>query len=184
MEAHENFLNFKGKNIFFLNKDGEYYVAIKPICEALNVDHAAQLKRIKRDPFLGAVWSKQTIQTTFFRQNQGAVIQGMDMVCFPEKYIYGWIFSINSDSPELLEYKKQCYDLLYNHFHGIITGRKRLLFQRLELEERLDALKTQAKEQSPIFTEMDNLLQQRKKINKQLYQLDKKVLNQTEIQFN
>jgi hypothetical protein len=46
--------------------------------------------------------------------------------CLPEEYVYGWIFSINSDSEDLLSYKKECYHVLFNHFHGIITKQTEL----------------------------------------------------------
>ena len=31
------FLEFNGKTIYFLSKDGDYWVAIKPICDALKL---------------------------------------------------------------------------------------------------------------------------------------------------
>ena len=59
------------------------------------------------------------------------------MICLPEKYIYGWLLSINSSSQELRNYKKECYDILYNYFHGTITGRKELLKKKVEIDIEL-----------------------------------------------
>ena len=43
------FLEFNGKVIYFLSKDGEYWIAIKPICEALGVYSPRQQKTIRAD---------------------------------------------------------------------------------------------------------------------------------------
>lgn len=48
------------------------------------------------------------------------------MICLPEKYIYGWLFSINSDSEELIAYQRECIQ----YFHETIT-RKEELYQQL-----------------------------------------------------
>ena len=44
------FLTFKGKTLLFLAKDGVYYVAIKPVCEAIGVDYIQQYKNLNDDP--------------------------------------------------------------------------------------------------------------------------------------
>ncbi|MBW7868873.1 MAG: hypothetical protein H3C31_11160 [Brumimicrobium sp.] len=59
---HTKFLQFNGKNIIFLNVDGTYWVAIKPICEALNVDYIRQFKNLKEGKILAPALSKQTMQ--------------------------------------------------------------------------------------------------------------------------
>lgn len=130
----KNFLEFNGRTILFISNDGTYWVSIKSICEAIGVDHSAQVKRIKRDPILGSKWSKQTIQIP---DNQPR-----NMVCVAEKFIYGWLFSIQSDNPDLIEYKWKCYELLYDYFQGSITYRNQILkeksFEQLEIE-RIEA---------------------------------------------
>ena len=54
------------------------------------------------------------------------------MVCLPEFFIYGWIFSIQSQNEDLQTYKLECYRVLYEHFHGTIGGRKDLLKQKAQ----------------------------------------------------
>ncbi len=44
MKTHQKFLEFNGKNIIFLNVDGTYWIALKPICEALGVDYVRCFK--------------------------------------------------------------------------------------------------------------------------------------------
>lgn len=51
MNTHHNFLEFNGKNILFKSENGVYWVAVKPICEALNVVYTGQLKRLKNHHF-------------------------------------------------------------------------------------------------------------------------------------
>jgi len=118
------FLEFKGKNIVYLSANGTYWIAIKPVCEVLNVDYVAQYKNLREDEILRARLSKQTILLP-------GDTQPRRYVCLPEQIIYGWIFSIRSESKELREYKMECYDILYNHFHGTITHRRELIKERV-----------------------------------------------------
>ena len=116
------FLEFKGKNLLFLSKDGTYWVAIKPVCEAINVNYNRQFQNLKSHPILGPVFAVQQMQVP------GDQIR--EMVCLPESFIYGWIFSIKSDSKELIDYQKECYQVLFEFFHGIMTSRKDLIRQK------------------------------------------------------
>ena len=52
MKTHEKFLEFNGKNIIFININGSYWIALKPICEALEVDYIRCFKNAKNDPIL------------------------------------------------------------------------------------------------------------------------------------
>lgn len=159
----KKFLEFNGTEIYFTLVGDEWWVALKPICEALKVDWQNQHKKLKEDITLGVLSSDQTI------------VAGDDklrkMTCLPEKYIYGWLFQIQSQSPDLLKYKLECYNVLYDYFHGLLARRGNILVERItlqsqiqELEERLKlnedfnrlkALKKQIKEKSTILTYMD-----------------------------
>ena len=114
-----SFIEFNEKKIHFVKKKGVYWIIVKSVCEALNVDFEMQRRRINDDPILGSAPLNQTVQ-----------IEGDDQkrqyFCLPEEYVYGWIFSIQSKSEELLEYKKECYHVLYSHFHGFITKQTEL----------------------------------------------------------
>lgn len=126
----KKFLEFNGRTLLFLSIDGTFWVAIKPICEALGVQYERQYKNLNADPILGQLLSKQTMVAADNRVRQ--------MVSLPEKWVYGWLFSINSSSPDLLAYKKECYHLLYQHFHGPLTERIQTLQQKSQAEEELD----------------------------------------------
>lgn len=123
-KSSKKFLEFKGKNIYFLDIEGIYWIAIKPICEVLNVDFSRQLRTLKSDEILGRVWSLQTMHDSINRLQ--------NMVCLPEKFVYGWIFSIQSASQELKEYKKECYEILFDYFRGAIVKKQEVLEEKAE----------------------------------------------------
>jgi hypothetical protein len=104
------FLEFNGKTLVFLAVDGTYWIALKPICEALNVEYTRIFKNVKEDPIFGQLLAEQPMV--------GADGKNRKMVSLPEKWIYGWLISIQSQSPELIEYKKLCYEILADFFHG------------------------------------------------------------------
>ncbi len=129
------FLEFKGKTLLFLAKNGTYWIAIKPVCEVLGIEYTRTFKNVKADPILGPALAIQPIQVPYD--------QVRNFVCLPEELIYGWIFSIQSGSQELTEYKKECYHILYDYFHGTITSRRELLKEkaRIELERSAREIK-------------------------------------------
>src|SRR5690606_4250867 len=163
MKTHDKFLQFNGQNIFFINSNGEYWIALKPILDALNLAANRYLKKTKRDYFFGTCLDTVSIQV----ENNG-INQGRKMVCLPEKYIYGWICTLNADSKELNDYKKTCYELLYNHFHGTITNRKELLIERDTIDVKIHDLKESLKEQDENYKELQRLQTVRKTISTQL----------------
>jgi hypothetical protein len=128
----DKFLEFNGKVIYFLAKDGQYWIALRPICEALNVDYNRQFQNLKNDEILNQLFAKQ--------QMVGADNKLRKMVSLPERYIYGWLFSIRSESPELLQYKRECYNLLFEHFHGKITSRETLIGKKTQSKLEHDKL--------------------------------------------
>lgn len=126
------FLEFNGKNLVFLAVDGQYWIALKPICEALNVNWARQHTNLVSDPLFGQLYAEQHMV--------GADGKVRKMVSLPEKWVYGWLTSIQSSSPELLEYKKLCYEVLADYFHGAITGRKELLSAKAKAQAEIDQI--------------------------------------------
>ncbi len=83
MQKHEKFLEFNGKKIIFLSVDGTYWIALKPICEALNIEYSRSFKNVKNDPILAPVLAIQPMQVS-----KNGILQGRNMVCLPEKFIY------------------------------------------------------------------------------------------------
>ena len=167
MEKLEKFLEFNGKRISILLADGTWWIAVKPICEALNVPYKWHHESISNDDIFGEL-----------SRNHGMVAADgklREMFCLPEKYIYGWLLSVRSDSADLKVYKLKCYDILYDHFHGAMTGRVTTLNEKsetqlrmLELQEKLDAKMLETDE----YKEMQELKNKSKQINKKLKDLD------------
>jgi predicted RNase H-like HicB family nuclease len=176
MESHQKFLEFKGKVISFLNKDGGYWISLPSLCEALNIDANRYYKNAKKDPILGPALAIQPVQVS---KNGNSQLR--NVTCIPEYLVYGWLFSVKSESPELIEYKKTCYELLYNHFHGTITNRKELLLKRKNLDEAIFEVKQSLKEEDEKYKRLQELQNRRKTISTQLNSIDKELINQPEL---
>lgn len=176
MSNTQKFLQFNGKNIVFLTVDGVYWIAIKPILDAINMDADRSIKTLKNDPILGPARSLQAVQVSKNGKNQLR-----NMTCLPEKYIYGWIFSLRSDSPELVNYKRECYELLYNHFHGTITNRKEILMERQLVDKEIAELRLEMKEKDTAFQKMQRLQNKRKSLSSQLNKSDQQLIKQPEL---
>lgn len=124
------FLEFNGKTLMFLSVDGQYWIALKPICEALGVNWKYQHDKLLKDRVLGQL-----------SRNIGMVaLDGKvrKMTSLPENLIYGWIFKLESVAEGMDEYQWKCYHILYNHFHGAITGRKELLKEKAKAQVEMD----------------------------------------------
>ena len=163
------FLEFKGKSLLFLSKDGIYWIALKPICEALTINYQQQHKNVLADPILGPASCNHTIQIP----ND----QARNMTCLPEYLIYGYIFSIRSESPELLEYKKECYKILFDYFHGIITSRQNLIKEKVMLQKERVLLETDLRNDTR-FVKLEELKAGEARIGKNLKRLDDEAITQ------
>lgn len=99
-----------------VTENGQVFLPVKPICQAIGVDHDAQRQRIKRHRKLSSV--AVTITAT------GADGKNYDMLALPLQYVYGWVFSIDISMvsedalPSVERYQDECYDILYRHFAG------------------------------------------------------------------
>lgn len=170
----EKFLQFKGKRIVLLAKEGVWWIALKPICEALGVDYIRQFKKLKENRILSQLLSEQTIVAADGKLRK--------MVCLPESAIYGWIFQIESNAPGLEEFQWECYRVLYEHFHGSITGRKELLSEKakaqLEINRCMNTLNPE------VAYNHKQAVMKVNHINAQLRKLDAEVLAEERTLFN
>lgn len=167
----EKFLEFNGTRIAILLSDGIWYIAIRPVCEALGVDYHAQYKSLQNDEILGQLLSKQT--------TVGADKKMREMVCMPEKFVYGWLFSIRSESEGLKEYKLKCYEVLFDHFHGALTGRMTALTERSQTDLEIIELQEKMNEKLLASEEYQRILElkaRQKQIAKKLKDLDTELL--------
>lgn len=160
-------LIINGKNLSILSKDGQWWVAIRPICEALEIDFQAQHKSILNDPILSQLSSEQTMVAADNKVRK--------MTSLPERYIYGWLFSVRSDSPKLIEYKRECDEVLYHHFHGALTGRMETLAKRSVIDSQIAELK-QNMLRSDDALKIQELEKEKKAATRKLKDLDRDLL--------
>ena len=98
--------------VFFHNN--KPYVAMKPICENIGLAWHGQFERIKRDDVLSS-----TMCVIHMVAQDG---KKREVVALPIGYLNGWLFGIDTNrvkpeiKPNLIKYKLECFDVLYNHF--------------------------------------------------------------------
>lgn len=116
-------------------ENGEKRVAITPICDALGVASNSQIERIKSDPILGT--------TGMLSISVGADGKEREMYTIPFKYVFGWLFRIDSRNVKeeareaVLKYQMECYDILYRHFTAyadFVEHKQKLIDVQIELE--------------------------------------------------
>lgn len=159
-----------GAEIVTVDKDGEIFVPIKPICAALGISFPAQHNKLQSDEILS---STMAIIATV-----AADEKDREMVCLPLKYIYGWLFTINpgkvskSVREAVMRYRRECYDVLYEHFttsmartietnnaeiallkqlNAVIENEKEAKAQRRKLEQSISKLRSERLNPQPML---------------------------------
>ena len=168
MTNQTNTLEFNGQKMAYIFTEKQFWIAIKPICDALNVNYNRQAQNIRADEILGLLVAKQQLVAADNKRRE--------MLCLPERYVYGWLFSIRSDSKALHEYKLLCYDILYDYFKGSFTQRQQMLRQKSSEAEEMAQLKEKLSEHADFnrFLELDA---NQAKYRKQLRQLDQDLMS-------
>lgn len=161
--ATEKILNFNGREISLVLADGQWWVAVKPICEVLGVEYTRTFKNLKEDEILSQLLAEQPIVAADGKERK--------MLCLPERYVYGWLFGIRSESVELRKYKLECYDVLFNHFHGRFSKLVEKIRIESEMEEVAQKLAT-----NEDFQKYQDLIQQKKQIPISLKRMDNDLL--------
>lgn len=135
------FIMFRDRPIYYVVVDGINYVLVRPLCEALEVDADWQIRELKKDDDLSGEVCEHTTRLPHEDRNR-------PYTCLSEEFIYGWIFSIkysNTMSEETKEnlrlYKRECYDVLYTHFHAKVKSLTESIKERASLEVEAKKLK-------------------------------------------
>ena len=89
---------------------------------------------------------------------------------------------LQSASPELLQYKKLCYEVLNDYFHGTITGRKSLLQQKAKLQIEIDSVFNRMPVEDSLL--LSNSTKKLNRINMQLRSLDGEMIQEERKLFN
>lgn len=105
-----------GVEIVTVDRDGEIFVPIKPVCDAIGIDAKAQRVKLQDDEFFASTGAIIT--------SVAADEKEREMYCIRLRDVYGWLATINPGkvAPEAREavtrYRRECYDVLYDHFAG------------------------------------------------------------------
>jgi len=158
---HQSFLNFRDHKILYIHHDGQIWISVRALMQALSIADSRFHKNLKNDPILGpamAIWPMQV------PSKQGN--QSRKVTCIPEFLVYGLIFSVRSENPEIIDYKRTCYEILYNHFHGTISinERKKIIQERAKTNESIALLESKIKE--TLVDEHDQLRKLKTKRNR------------------
>ena len=133
-----------GKDIYAITENGEVYVPIKPICEALGIDAESQRSKIQSDETLSSTAVLSTVVA--------ADSKDREMYCLPLRYIYGWLFTINpknvaeSARNAVLIYRRECYDALYEYFTGSMKKTLETNEAEIELLKEINSAISEEKE--------------------------------------
>ena len=127
---HQLISIINGVDIVTVERDGEIFVPIKPVCEALGIDAKAQRAKIQEDDFFASTGAIIT--------SVAADEKTREMFCIRLRDVYGWLATINPGkvAPEAREavsrYRRECYDALYEHFTG--SMRRTIETNNLEID--------------------------------------------------
>lgn len=103
------------------DENNNFFVPVKPICQAIGIDPEGQRQRINRHYILNSV--AVTLKAT------GADGKNYEMFCLPLKFAYGWLFTIDANlvaenrRENVARYQLECYETLYRHFAGSLRRR-------------------------------------------------------------
>jgi hypothetical protein len=107
--------------------DGEHFVALKPLCEALGLEWKRQQKRTLANPQFsvgvhkGGNWSPDG--------------KSYDMLCIPVRQVGMWLCTINANRvnedsrPMLIAFQEQLQVVIHEHLTGKLTIER---FQQME----------------------------------------------------
>ena len=146
-----------GKEIVKNYSNGTWWIAVKPICELLNIEHTRQFKTLKEHRILSRVWAVQPMHDTTNRKQE--------MLCLPQKYITGWLFSIQSSSEELIAFQEECFDVLYDYFFGASSQQDSFLKESALLDLEIEAAKRELAS-SQLAEKLNQLMERKKMIGK------------------
>lgn len=88
---------YEDRLIVQLGEDGEIYVALRPIVEALGLDWSGQLQRIKRDPVLSEEITTISVVITPTQMPRERGEGAKYYICLPKQYLSGFLFGINAN---------------------------------------------------------------------------------------
>ena len=141
-----------------IDSDGTIQVALKPIMDSIGLHADSAWKSIKNDPILGA---KHAVRRGLDAKNREFPMQTL-----PIEFVHGWLFSIDASKvsatarPKLIEFKKECYQVLFDHFYGKFKVYENNLAQKSVLHNRMKNIISQRNELARELTSLKKQLQE------------------------
>lgn len=126
-----------GVDIITVEREGEIFVPIKPICDAIGIDARAQRAKLQEDDFFSS--------TGVIITSVAADDKEREMYCIRLRDVYGWLATINPGkvAPDAREavsrYRRECYDVLYEHFTGSVRHDIETNRAEIELLQQINA---------------------------------------------
>ena len=131
-QSIQKFLEFNDKKIYFKSVDGAWWIAIKPICEALGVNYERQRQNLRSIKIYSQLPTELQVVAADGKLR--------NMLCLPERVIYGWLFKLESNAPGFEDFQWACNDLLFNYFHGTITDASCHIRVKSDAEKELEKI--------------------------------------------
>jgi hypothetical protein len=105
---------FRASTINTIQVNGVIHVAMRPICEDIGLDWAAQTVKLNKVRMRFNCCEITTVAS------DGRL---RSLLCIPLRKLNGWLFSVNPEKvrPEirdnLIAYQEECFGVLYDHFN-------------------------------------------------------------------
>ena len=109
---------FHGDSVVTLDADGNQYIVMKPIAEALGLSWATQTAKLQGD----ARFNCFDIETV------GMDGKSREMLCIPLKKLNNWLFSINPNEvhpnlkEKVIQYQEECFEVLHDYWQGMTVS--------------------------------------------------------------
>ncbi|MBF0454967.1 MAG: hypothetical protein HQL72_09175 [Magnetococcales bacterium] len=111
---------FHKYNLFIIDRDGEPYVPMRPIVEAMGLDWKAQYRRIDEH--------RQRL-TVVIMTTVAADGKQREMICIPHRKLFGWLATIQASrtKPEIRDqiilFQNECDDALWKYWtEGVVRN--------------------------------------------------------------
>lgn len=114
-QPSQELVPFKDQQILTFSSDGEFFVAVKPLCDTFQISWQSQNRKLRNDAIFNTVIS--------FMVTTGADGKRYEMVCLPLEVFPMWLARIETrrvKNPQardlILTYQKEATKVLYQHF--------------------------------------------------------------------
>lgn len=157
-------IQIRDTEVYFVKHGEVNHVLIRPICEVFGLDADWQIRDLKTDEILSGEVCEHTTRLPHDDRKR-------PYTCLPEEFIYGWLMGIKfsntmSDDTKayLIAYKRECYHVLYNYFHGRVKEADERLRNKVQFQKKLDAKKSKLFNENEDYREILELEAQLKSL--------------------